>query len=174
MAPKWNATRSFKNSIKKQQLGPISRLPCLMYTLNEYTSEVTKIEKKSKITHAVCRWSTTSNVWRKTSSTSNVKLWRCPHNTRSGAYVTIQCPSGCLSVPFARCRQQCAADLLPWAWTDRLLHGRRRRGRARGSKCGQCHVYSWRRKLYADLSRERYEFYGGFLRQQQNQLQELF
>ena len=64
-----------------------------MYTLNEYTSEVTKIEKKSKITHAVYRWSTTSNVWRKTSSTSNVKLWRCPHNTRSGAYVTIWCPS---------------------------------------------------------------------------------
>jgi len=30
------------------------------------------------------------------------------------------------------------------------------------------------RKLNADLSRERYEFYGGFLRQQQNQLQELF
>jgi len=47
-----------------------------------------------------------------------------------------------------------AAGLLLWAWQvgniDWLLHGRRR-SMVCHSKCGQCHVYSWRRKLNTDL-----------------------
>ena len=52
-----------------------------------------------------------------------------------------------------------AAGLLLWAhWPadiDRLLHGRRqhqpRCSTALSSKCGQCHVASWRRQLNTDL-----------------------
>jgi len=82
-------------------------------------------------------------------------LLACPHSMRSRVYETVWCLSVRPSVCPIRSLQQLAAGLLLWARQvgdiDRLMHGRRRsrtgRSATRGTICGQCHVYSRRRKL---------------------------
>jgi len=76
--------------------------------------------------------------------------------TQRRIYVTVRCPSVCLSVcPIYRPLQQRAAGLLLWARRTGDIDRQRRppSSTAASSKCGQCHVVSWRRKLNTDLSR---------------------
>ena len=75
--------------------------------------------------------------------------WHCLHSMRSRLCVTVRCPS---VVPI-RPLQQCAAGLLLWARRVGDIDDCSTIGAAatRSSKCGQCHVYSWRRKLNTDL-----------------------
>ena len=69
---------------------------------------------------------------------------------RSSVYIKVG-PCFCLS----KLSVAAAARLLLWVQPasdiDRLLHGRRRSSTAFSSKCGQCHVVSWRRKLKTGL-----------------------
>ena len=79
--------------------------------------------------------------------------WHCPHSMQTRDYVTARFPSVCMSVPPV-CLLQLRAPVCCWGpggeEIDRLLRGRRRNTTARSSKCGQWHVYSWRRKLKSE------------------------
>jgi len=72
----------------------------------------------------------------------------CPHSMRSRVYVSVRCPSVCLS----HSSKPTAACLLLWARRagdiDRLLHGRC--SAAAAGEYGQCHVVSVRRKRNTD------------------------
>jgi len=81
------------------------------------------------------------------------------HYFLPGLQLPPQSLRGLLTVLLLGEQRQCAVGLLLWAQhvgdIDRLLHGRRHAApgcsTVHGSRCGQCHVYSWRRKLYTDL-----------------------
>ena len=82
------------------------------------------------------------------------------HSMRSKVYMTVRCPSVCLSICIDRCssvrrvcclvprRQEISID------SDRL---RAPSSTALSSKCEQCHVYSRRRRLNGDLLFQRRE-----------------
>ena len=73
----------------------------------------------------------------------------CPHSMRSRVYVSVRCPSVCLS----HSSKPTTACLLLWARRagdiDRLLHGRC--SAAAAGEYGQYHVVSVRRKRNTDL-----------------------
>ena len=75
--------------------------------------------------------------------------WHCPHSMRARLCVTVRCPS---VVPI-RPLQQRVSCLLLWARRVGDIDDCSTTGAAatRSSKCGLCHVYSWRRKLNTDL-----------------------
>ena len=82
------------------------------------------------------------------------------HSMRSKVYMTVRCPSVCLSICIDRCssvRRVCC--LVPRRQeisigSDRL---RAPSSTALSSKCEQCHVYSRRRRLNGDLLFQRRE-----------------
>ena len=87
--------------------------------------------------------------------------WPCPHIMQSRVYAAVRCPSVRLSVPFARCisvrRVCCCGPGGCEISIDCCTAGAaaaRGRSTARSSKCGQCHVFSVRRKLNTDLLSE--------------------
>jgi len=84
--------------------------------------------------------------------------WHCPHSMRN--FCLCLCRNPFVSVPFASRTPQvcCCRPGDQETSIDCCTAGdqqQRRRSAARSSKCGECYVVSWRRKLNTDLFQDK-------------------